>query len=495
MKKLLISIIIILLVFAVALGYLFLSGNGTDMSSPSSIVGTVKGFFPFGKNTTPQTKQATENTEGVASTPENNPAKGIMFQISPAPVAGYTTFEVPISFASTTVSSTTKKTTDQKDVPTDTFVRFVERATKHVYDVKISNLEKSRISNTTSPKIYNAVLNPKTKEFITRSLSGEVVTTSYNTISESQASSTNSFALNTDIVLGHSDKLFYTLKSSDGSVGVMSDFSGKGPTEVFSTPLRDISAVSNGNDILAIFSKPNSNYPGVLFFVNTKSNTTKEILSGVNGLTALPNADGSYFLYNKDNELALSARSATSTDETVLRVKTLPEKCVWSKKNTKLVYCAVPENPTKTNYPEKWYQGAVLFDDTLWALNLETGDSKIVYSPARDNKPIPDMSNLTLSNKEDYLFFINKKDLTLWGMSISIPKPLVPAQNTASTTATSTKTTVATSTKTTVKTNTSTSTLVKATTTSTSTKTISSTSTKAVTATTTKAVTATTTPR
>ena len=61
---------------------------------------------------------------------------------------------------------------------------------------------------------------------------------------------------------------------------------------------------------------------------------------------------------------------------------------------------------------------AVFFNDTFWSINVETGEQNLVYDPISDGKAQPDAINLSLNEKENYLFFINKKDLTLWGLSI-----------------------------------------------------------------------------
>jgi hypothetical protein len=49
---------------------------------------------------------------------------------------------------------------------------------------------------------------------------------------------------------------------------------------------------------------------------------------------------------------------------------------------------------------------------------VETGEQKLIYRPLSNSKPQQDVFGLNLNEKENYLFFINKKDLTLWGISL-----------------------------------------------------------------------------
>ena len=100
-------------------------------------------------------------------------------------------------------------------------------------------------------------------------------------------------------------------------------------------------------------------------------------------------------------------------------LKTLPEKCVWGGVAKEILYCAVPATPNKGEYPDIWYQGIESFNDELWSINTTTGQTEIVADKETfsENGGV-DATKLQLSPKEDYLSFINKKDLTLWLIKI-----------------------------------------------------------------------------
>ena len=403
MKKFYAIIIIIFLLILAGIGYVLFTNTGKQAVDSQSIFDSARNFFPFGKP-----NQQTVNSTSTNNSNENNnvnpterPIIEKLFQISPAPVSGFVSFEViststKLSFGTTTEASTstsTKKTVQATTTKeTDTFVRFMERATGHVYDAKIPTVEKARVSNITSPKDYETVFNSKGTEAISRFLNGESISTIYTQISTSTATTSIkniAYPFNTDIVIAKKDSIFYTVKSTDGSAGYLTTFDKKKSTQVFSSPLQNLLATWSGGDIIAVFPKPHSEYPGVLFFVNTKTGITKQILSGVNGLTALPNKDATYFLYNTNpKDLSLAAEKVSSNSDTNLQIKTLPEKCVWSQKNITVAFCAVPNYVPETGYPEKWYQGVVSFNDSVYKINIATGEESVVYNHKKKGREI-----------------------------------------------------------------------------------------------------------
>ena len=423
MKKTITIIIIIFILLLAGIGYYVYINSGNQNVSSGGIFNSVKNFFPFGTpNSNTQTPTQVTNTQSESS---STPFLKIdrMFQISDAPIAGYIAKDVISTTTQLYFNKDKNATTSSSTKQTETFVDFVERATGHIFESKISKLEKSRLSNNTIPKVYDSYLNSNGTEFITRTLSGESIVTEFRKISvgTSTASTTQviRYPSNTDVLIGAGDNVFYTIKNSNGSIGYLSSFDNKKPTQIFSTPLRDVGASWNGGNSLEIYSKPNSQYGGISFIVDLKKKTSNQDIADINGLTTNPSYDGAYVLYNTDiDKLSLGAKKSNTNNALYLGIKTLPEKCVWSKKNTKVAYCAVPNNIQSSGYPEKWYQGLTSFNDDFWSINVVTGEQKPIYRPEADSKPPQDVINLKLNDKENYLFFENKKDLTLWGLSI-----------------------------------------------------------------------------
>ena len=106
---------------------------------------------------------------------------------------------------------------------------------------------------------------------------------------------------------------------------------------------------------------------------------------------------------------------ANNNDEYLkLPATTLSEKCVWSNKQTGVVFCAVPQKLSGLPLPDSWWSGEVSFIDDLWRIDTETGEATMVW----DQNDF-DMVKMFLSPEEDYLFFVNKKDSTLWAVRLA----------------------------------------------------------------------------
>ncbi len=85
-----------------------------------------------------------------------------------------------------------------------------------------------------------------------------------------------------------------------------------------------------------------------------------------------------------------------------------------SEENT--TYCAIPRNLTLRNLPDNWYKGIASFSDDIWRINLETNEAELVMELTENI----DVVNMKINETGDYLAFLNKKDMTLWGIDLSL---------------------------------------------------------------------------
>ena len=109
---------------------------------------------------------------------------------------------------------------------------------------------------------------------------------------------------------------------------------------------------------------------------------------------------------------SLALRARAGTKEKILSFKTLPEKCAFSRLDQKIIYCAIPRSLTGA-LPDDWWHGRVAFEDTLWKIDLDSGETKSLLEGGGF-----DMAHLLLSPSENYIFFINKRDSLLWSLKI-----------------------------------------------------------------------------
>ena len=315
----------------------------------------------------------------------------------------------------------------------DTFVHYIERATGHIYEVQASQKQTPyRISNTTIPKIYEAFWTQNGRGIIVRYLKegSDDIQTFYaglkaNTSTSSEQTLDDGTFLPNNIsdltVSPAQDKIFYLSRNGTQTVGIRSNPNGTSKNQPFSSSAHEwlVSWPSATN--ISLNTRPSAEVSGFLFFLNPSTGGLQKILSGVQGLTSLSNNNGSLVIYSESNGTGVAlklfdVKKGTATD---LGVRTLPEKCVWSKKVNTTLFCAVPDSVPSGAYPDSWYQGQISFTDNLWAIDTKTGTTKIIMTPQSIAQQIMDIVQPVLSEKENYILFTNKKDLNLWLLSLS----------------------------------------------------------------------------
>ncbi len=134
-------------------------------------------------------------------------------------------------------------------------------------------------------------------------------------------------------------------------------------------------------------------------------------------MTALCSNDGEFILYSESgyNDLKLNIFNTKEKKTTAFDLVTLPEKCAFSTTKRGIIYCAVPSSLPQGRYPDDWYQGVVSFSDRVWKIDVINGATEIISS---ETDTVFDLTHLFFSKNEDYLFFQNKIDGTLWSLNL-----------------------------------------------------------------------------
>ena len=439
MAKKLIIIILFILVAAAALGYWFLFRTHLAASPTStySSNGTGGGSFtPFGANGS--------GTNGNSGTVSNPPQNGNSPSVAVIPILRHISlFPIGGMVASST--------------PSTTVIRYVDRGSGHIYETTSDTLNTQEISNTTVPQIYETYWNGNASAFIFRALrpDSDIITNFYaelrpiaisSSTSALTGSGTSTQLITTvpmttstayelrgqnmssniiGIAVSPTKSSVFTLDNESGhAVGYTVQFNGSQKTQVFSSPATDFNVEWPAPNTIALTTKGLSTSYGFLYFINPKSANLTKILGKIYGLSTLVSKDASQVLYSASNgnSITTSIYNVKSGAITQLAFNTMPEKCVWSTLRTNELYCAVPGNIPQGNYPEDWYQGKVAFTDNLWEVdttNNEThflGNLSQLAAPGNGNI---DAINLTLDPRENYLYFVNKNDLTLWSFNLN----------------------------------------------------------------------------
>lgn len=301
-------------------------------------------------------------------------------------------------------------------------VRFVDRATGHIYEAPVEAEGESKISNITIPQIYEALFAANGKELLLRYLKDDsIIQTFYARLSS--ATTTASTTLEgyflpqgiTDVAVS-GDRMLYRDPAAGGTNLIRANIDGSQRASVFNSALSEWLLSWNSPDVALLSSKPSGEAEGFIYALNMAKGTFLKAIGGISGLTGNVNPTGKYaFLSAQQGSGIASAILSVASSTTVkLPVGTLSDKCAWANKTPNIVYCAVPTNAPKATYPDAWYQGTVSFSDTVWKIDASTGLADIVFDPSFESGEEMDMFKLALDPSDSYLVFTNKKDMTLW---------------------------------------------------------------------------------
>jgi hypothetical protein len=307
-----------------------------------------------------------------------------------------------------------------------TYVRFVDRATGHIYDMNPATLEKARIINVTAPRIYSAVFKSDASGYVARTLAEneEVIANTSVSIISPKATSTD-YSIQTTPLRGNIDalevlsngNLIYAIK--DNGAVVTSSFTGSSPRELFSMNFSQWKIHPITNSSALIVTKASESAEGYAYTLNIASGGLTKVLGPLVGLSALPNPAGSRIAFSHSaGGTTLSVANIANGTKFVITPATIVEKCVWSRREQSILLCAAPEGGLQPGTPDSWYDGTVSYSDRIWRFNTDTDTAELLLEPEKNFDTKIDAFELFLSPDEDWLFFINKRDLTLWGLRL-----------------------------------------------------------------------------
>lgn len=376
-----------------------------------------------------------------------------LLKISSMPIAGYTVHAkerfnyVPDVIVDFTQEIEGGEVAQKPEPPATEFVanlRYVARIDGHIYQTYLDKINERKISNNLIPKVEEAFFGDNGESVIMRYLKeptplnpniNQTIATYAGALpkdilggdSASLGRLTGSFLPDniTDLSISpDSSNLFYLHNTRNGAIGTMATALGKNKIQIFDSGFTEWLSEWVNEDMITITTKPSYNVGGFVYKIDpTRKNFTK-IFGNINGLTTLTSKNGQVVLY-ADNNLNLGLHNIESGEKRNLSVRTLPEKCVWSQNNV-YVYCAVPKFIEGFTYPDIWYQGEISFSDDIWKINTENGiATKLIdpllsenYNIGSQNIESIDGIKLQLDENEEYLFFVNKIDSYLWGLSL-----------------------------------------------------------------------------
>ncbi|MCE9517919.1 hypothetical protein K8Q96_02880 [Candidatus Nomurabacteria bacterium] len=396
--------------------YFYFSRN-TNTNTQTTDAPFYQRFNPFNSNNNSNGSQSGGvNSDGVALDDTGAVFTNSVFQqLTDFSVAGATFFQydrlIPPS------PETPANTPPQYQ--TVSALRYVERITGHIYQRDLDTKNVAKISNSTIPSIYESILDSKASTTIYRYLSTDnrTITSFMATLGATKGEFLSSDIIDISTSLDKT-KFFYLTKNTSGVVGTIRSFTETKKSQVFTSHFTEWLSQWVGDQKIYLTTKASYSASGYLFSLNTTNGTLTKVKGPTAGLTTLANNNGSIVLYSvsTSNGPQLFVFDTVSHISNSINLYGLPEKCIWSSDNI-YVYCALPSNINNPENPDAWYQGIVSFNDSFVKINTITFEVENIAN-SNDNTAV-DATHLILDNTETNIFFINKKDSTLWSLNLS----------------------------------------------------------------------------
>ncbi len=416
LKYLLIILVVILLIGAGASYWYFFTtngeGTGADIENPSDSGGFVPLPRPSnaGSNTPTATPGTPTNSTSTTTDPVVIQKLPALRQISGVPVGGYG--------ASTT--------------PSTTLVRWVDRGRGNVYELASDSSTVVTLSNTIVPRVAESSWNRNATAFIGTLLSdtGADSNVVFAELQKETATGSAPFTLKgknfPDNVLTYAvspkkDRLFLILKENGNGVGYTASVNGGPLTRIMSTPLTQVTIEWPEDNTITLTTNASAGQDGFLYFINPKTGSMKKILGPTRGLTAITSRDAKYIFASyatPQGNLASSFYNVAKGTMVEAGFLTLAEKCTWGNSYKDTLYCGVPNKIEAGVYPDDWHLGTVSFADRIWQANAVSSEIKLLSTPAEQAAQLVDAFRLDLDSKDDFLFFMNKNDLSLWSLDL-----------------------------------------------------------------------------
>lgn len=320
---------------------------------------------------------------------------------------------ISADFVFNTSSSTITTSATSSLERTSNFIVSVEKTTGHLYFYDLDKKIMTRLSNTTISGV-DSIYNSYDKDKLYVYLSTPSVTNkqyySYNFNPEAiESRVTNVIKINPFInIIGGINNLLYW-KNIDTNF-IYKGNANLSNAETILTNSKIDWSYNYTNTELTTTQKPSSILLTSSYVV--KNGGLEKTLSNKRGLNIKPSPDGQWVLYSTSNQTSVNTYlyNLKSNQGSILNIKTLADKCAWSR-DSSLLYCAAPKSIPNGNYPDDWYSGLVNFEDNIFVIlpNKSTSATNI-------NTDIPrlDVEKIEVGSNDVDLIIKNKTDNTLW---------------------------------------------------------------------------------
>lgn len=437
MKKTLTIVIALLIAFLIGgLIWFFFFRDNTDPNTgtgdevqqffPTENNGSIDPFNAISEDGTPVDDINIQNEGDRAEIPK-------LRLLSRDPVAGMIAFE---TIATTSDTFINDLGAEAAPTTTEIVFRYMERGTGHIYETKENSLTKQRISNTTIPKVYNALFNTDGTKLLLRylDLNNETIKTFASAIVPNQDSAADviEFTIEGRFLPDNIGDLSYStegnkvlyLKNIPGTEDTgmyIADLIEESISLIYQTQISQWISQWLNDTTVAITTRAHSKVSGYSFLVDTENKQLAKVIEAEKGLTTTYNIDATRMLYSVADGRSIKTYIYSVPEKTSIpiNIKTIPDKCAWSPVEQNIIYCGAPNIITRADYPEDWYQGEVTFKDNIWKIDTDTFRVENIYRDRSETDESFDIIKPQISPDGRYLMFVNKKDLSLWSLDIN----------------------------------------------------------------------------
>ena len=376
-------------------------------------LGTLAGWYVFLRSQTKATQSldsARGFTEGAvspfstgaggsdytvaSSAPATTQKPPQLWHIATAPAAG-------IGFATTT---------------TGVRARYAERATGYIFDADPASSQTARLTNTLTPKTYEASFAGGDR-VLERGLdaSGDV-TTFAGYILNGTTTSVSGVDLPRGIesVAANpvAQQVVYLAAQAGTEEVISANWDGSKPKNLFglTVPGWRLSLLSDGRIILA--QKAVDGLLGYAYVL--KGGALTEVAPALPGLTVLPRSNSDAMLYGLSSGAGpeLFVQLSATTSAVQLPIHTVADKCVWAPGPSPVAYCAVPQHVPTGGFLDAWYRGELHTSDIWWKVDARTGQAQQIFSPP-SNVSL-DVVDPVMDDTGLYVAFLNNTDRSPW---------------------------------------------------------------------------------
>jgi hypothetical protein len=307
-------------------------------------------------------------------------------------------------------------------------VWYVHRENGHLFRHSTKNRESTRLTNTTIPRVQEAVISPQGDYIIYRYIDAGTdntktymanITPTENGDMPYQVQgefwSDNIKSVNAS-PLG--ERVFYLRSTSDGTIGVVVTMATEEVLVVFESDLTEWRSQWSTNDSITVFNSPAQNTRGFSHTINTKTGEMNKLVDG-RGMTATLSPDNQYVITSKldNNQYRSYLHTASDTQSNLMTIPTFSEKCGW-RPGGNIFFCGVPTGDFPNPNLRSWYQGVNNFTDELHVFVPESREQENLFGDEEMDMGPFDITDIKVDPNFNFLSFENKRDYILWGLQL-----------------------------------------------------------------------------